>query len=413
MRLTKPSWWWVSVTTIIAFVAFWPAVESLIREGRDIRQDYIAARRLLARHELWRPFTDEEIAKIGVDLRLGMPTNFHPPTTLLVFAPFTFLSFRWAVILWSFFSLVFFYSSLYMLIVTNYQIRAVEWFVLSLATVFWFPLWLHIRFGQFSTLILLLITTFWLAVKRGNRVFAGTLLALACLIKVFPVFILLLLIVKRQWRILLTALGIICLAIAMIYLYYPESIVGFVDVAFENNRIFRSYFGNFSLNGFVGRLFNGTEGIEPLFSASSVEPIIRYSGSLVLILLAMILSYRISDFDLCLSLSTVVMLIVSPTTWAHNFVILALPAVPLLKRTHASLGLTRRINYVLSISIVVLSAVPHWQFYEWLKTHTSTQPLPGWFLLTSPGFYVLIGMLLLCLINISMIDTSGSNVTGC
>ncbi|PWH20745.1 MAG: hypothetical protein DDG58_01205 [Ardenticatenia bacterium] len=390
----------------MTFVAFWPAVESLIREGRDIRQDYIAAQRLLAQHELWSPFTDEEIAKIGVDPQSGMPTNFHPPTTLLVFAPFTFLSFRWAVILWSFFSLLFFYSSLYVLIVTNYQIRAVEWLVLSLATVFWFPLWLHVRFGQFSSLVLLFLTIFGLAIRRGNRVFAGIFLAIACLIKIFPVFILLLLVVKRQWRALLTALGIVCLAIAVIYLYHPESIIGFVDIAFENDRIFRSYFGNFSLNGFVGRLFHGTEGIEPLFNASSVEPIIRYSGSLVLILLAIILSYRISDFDLCLSLYTVVMLILSPTTWAHNFVILALPTALLLKHIHASNGFMRRINYILSSSILVLSAVPHWQFYEWLKTYASTQPLSGWFLFTSPGFYVLVGMLLLCLINSRVLEKS-------
>ena len=321
-----------------------------------------------------------------------MPRNFHPPSTLIFFTPFAHLSFRWTVRIWGVISLLAFYASIYLIM---RELAYERYFFLTIALVFWFPLWLHVRFGQLSTLILLFLTGTWLSLRRDRPALVGLFLALACLAKVFPGFILLFLLIKRRWKALLYSLLFLSVAAAALYLYYPDSISTFITkVAPENDRVFRSYFGNFSLNGFVGRLFNGTQGISPLFVSEQAETVMRTIGLAAVIILAAISSWKTEDLDLSFSVFVIVMLIVTPTTWAHSFVLLLLPGMILWRSVRRSHD---RVGQILLLAALLLSSFPHWPYYEWLITITPAEPLPGWLVLTSTGFYVLIVMLTLAL----------------
>lgn len=206
-------------------------------------------------------------------------------------------------------------------------------------------------------------------------------------------FILLLVVLKRQWYVLIYSLFTISVVAGSLYVYYPDSMINFLTtVAPENGDVFRTYFGNFSFNGFVGRLFNGTAGITALFSPGEAELLFRYSGITLIVFLSIIFALKVNNYDLCLSVHLIVMLIISPTTWAHSFVILLLPGFVILRHLYTQGNWFYKSFFII---VVILSCIPHWQYYEWLRSISPAQPLPSWLLFTSPGFYVLIGMLIL------------------
>ena len=382
----------IAVYTILGMILLWPTQTSLVKEGRDIRQDYLGGRRFMQKFDLYTPFSQAELISIHVEPDLGMDRNFHPPTTLVFFIPLTLLNFQWAVLVWGVISLLLFFTSMY-LILNDLGYR--KWFFYTPCLLLWFPLWLHMRFGQFSILILFFLVLVWINLRRNKTNFAGLFLALACLVKIFPLVIVILLVIKRQWKTLVWFSFSVTLSISVIYLYYHHSMSKFViEIAPQNSTIFRNYFGNFSLNGFVGRLFNGTSHISPLFSENNLESFIYYSGLGLFILIAITFSRNVKDFDLCFATFIVVMLIVSPTTWAHSFVILLLPACILLASMRKS---NNRLGSLLFIVVALLSSIPHWHYYTWLMTIAPTRLLPSWLLFTSPGFYVLVGLLTLCI----------------
>lgn len=389
--------WLVFGYALLTMLLFFPAQKKLIEEGRDIRQDYIGAQRLLANIDLYSEFSKAELERIDVDTALGMPMNFHPPTTLLFFIPFSLLNFDWAVIFWNFISLLAFYMSIYLI---TEELSLQKLFLFAIVAVLWFPLWLHIRFGQFSTLILFFLTLFWINFRRNKQVFAGIFLAIPILLKIFPLPIIILIFFNKQWKALLWCILIIIVVVVAIYVYQPNSIVDFiVDVAPNNNIIFRSYFGNFSLNGFLGRLFIGAEKLLPVFNITGVNlSILYYVVSLMILISALIVTLFVNDFDLNISLLIIVSLIISPTTWAHYFVILVLPGIILYQHFNKN---GSKFQIILFLALIVVSFFPHWQYYEWLKSLDPTKQLPGWLNLTSPGFYILIGMMILCLLQMA------------
>lgn len=158
--------------------------------------------------------------------------------------------------------------------------------------------------------------------------------------------------------------------------------------------LFRSCFGNFSLNGFVSRIFLGTGGVLPPVPFPELQPLVCVLGLCVILLSGWRFSVVTWDFDLSLSCFVIIMLMVSPITWSHYLVILILPAATLVRYPFSY-----RLRVMRGIlgAAVGLSSMPHWQYYEWLLA-SEWVPLPGWVLFTSPGFYVLGLVLLGCIV---------------
>jgi hypothetical protein len=366
-----------------------PAQQMLSAEGRDIRQDYLAARRLAAQQELYSLFTVEELDSIQVDPNLGMTSNFHPPTSLLLFYPFALFPFREAVFLWSFVSIAAFFLGIFLL---AKELDLPGLFVLSGLAFAWFPFWLHVRFGQFSTLIFFFLVIFWINARRGREGIAGVFLGIAILAKLFPALLVLWGFLHRQWRLLLSTALTCLLFVAPLFAWSPEGMIDYLEVSEQNSRIFRPFYGNFSLNGFWGKLFIGSREVSPLYRSEGLFMVFMSLSALLFVLLAGIYISRVKDPDLQISIMIVMMLLLSPTTWAHNWTILVLPGAILLSKLKDSpLG---SLYHGVFAGAFLLSCFPHWQFLEWVKTIFAA-PLPAVFAFTSPGFYVLVGLFIL------------------
>jgi hypothetical protein len=387
------SGWAVLLCIVINFLFLLPAIYSLSFEGRDFQQDYIAAKRLIHKSNIFSPFSEEEILALGGDPKTRMGRNFHPPTTLLFTLPIIPFHFSVSVYLWSLASIAFFVSGVFLIS------KELDFPLLFLPTFFafaWFPFWLHIRFGQFSTFIFFLLVLVWRTLRRRNFTGAGVLIAIATLVKIFPAFLLIWAVIHRKWKIIIFFFAVLIPILLAIFLWYPESLLGFYRVAQADIRLFRGYYGNFSLNGILGRLFIGSSQIRPLYFSSSLYSIFLTIMEIVLVLLLVLYLVKIKSIDKQISMVIITMLLLSPTTWAHYLTIAVLPVSILLYES------IRQNSFRLKIALLIVflcSCFPHWPFFNWFETKFSA-PLPAWFSFTALDMYVLLFLLSLFLMDV-------------
>jgi alpha-1,2-mannosyltransferase len=195
----------------------------------------------------------------------------------------------------------------------------------------WYPLQAHLALGQLSLLVIACLIGCWILWSRNRNYLAGILLALACLIKLFPGLIFLYLIVRRKWHAFISAL-IFTLSgwLATIILIKPENVLHYFLEITPRLAAQQSIFPiNVSVNGAVSRLFVDGPWIEPLFYAPHTARILWLTISLGLLT---ILAWQLWQLPqtywadtVSYAMTCLVMLLLSPITWQHIFPLLILP----------------------------------------------------------------------------------------
>ena len=134
---------------------------------------------------------------------LMIEVNAHPPTSVLLALPFSLLHYPDAVLAWNLVSLGMLGASLYLLW-RGLEIPFTWWRLFPLTTSFVLctPLFLQFSLGQLTLLILLLLTGTWAADRSARPILAGSLLGTATAIKLFPGFMFLYFLMRREWKVL-------------------------------------------------------------------------------------------------------------------------------------------------------------------------------------------------------------------
>ncbi len=184
----------VAVFSLLALI--WQVV--LGSQGAiDFCADYIAARRLIQGTfpylplHLWPGYST-----------CAMPIDYdiHPPSSLLLLAPFGLVARGPAFLLWGCISLAAYLASVYLLL------RTLGWFSLRnsalclLASLFWSPLIAAEGSLNHFQLLTLLLVAAWLLERKGYAGWAGILLGLASLLKLWPFAFLLSAVIRGQKR---------------------------------------------------------------------------------------------------------------------------------------------------------------------------------------------------------------------
>ena len=223
--------------------------------GLDFFQDWASARNRIEGIPVYTPHEVTATRYLGVRVDPNdpffVPVNAHPPTSVLLAMPLAGLDYGDAFLAWAALSLAAFAVSLWMVgreLGVPLSFRSAVAIVTLLLICF--PFRLHIEQGQFAIVLLVLITGAWVAYRRSRPVLAGSLLAVAIAVKLFPAYLLLFFLLRRQWRVLAGAAGCSILVAALtaaalgsdIYaVYLREILPGVGD--------FRSGWGNVSLPG--------------------------------------------------------------------------------------------------------------------------------------------------------------------
>src|SRR5262249_31666048 len=128
--------------------------------------------------------------------------NGHPPSSVLLGLPLAALDFGTAFGLWSLVSLAALLLSLW-LIVRGLEVPHCAWSLLPLVALLavCFPFWHHMVHGNVNLVLLLFLTLTWSAARSGRLWLAGAWLGAATAVKLFPGFLILYFLARRQWRV--------------------------------------------------------------------------------------------------------------------------------------------------------------------------------------------------------------------
>lgn len=302
--------------------------------------------------------------------------NFHPPFVSVIMLPLSKFTYHNAATIYSITSLFIYIGMVFVLTKAKWpKLKLHIGYILGVSLL-WHPFWSNTGSAQLSVFLAVLICWAGLRISRADDWFAGVLLACAAMIKLFPLAFVLYLFVVRRWMTLISmSLTILLLASVTV------AVVGFEDVFFyltnvmsRNVREWSSFPINQSLLGVLSILFYKSSYTTPLFQSSiAIESIHLPLAFLIIVgaaLKARILFIK-GHAEASYCLFTVAMLIASPISWSHGFVILLLPIAYLISNLPRSLW-----GKVFIIFAICLVSIPDLAIARFLYAEYYPQFMP-------------------------------------
>jgi Glycosyltransferase family 87 len=316
-------------------------------QGMDFFQEWSSARNWREGLPIYMDLDDAAQRHLGrqrvADERWLFVKNAHPPAAVLLALPIATFSYPNGMLAWNLLSFVALAVALW-LIVRGLRLPVEPWMVFPLIVVALLcnPFRQQVNHGQLNLMLLAVIVGAWAAERSSRLRAAGALIGLAAAIKLFPAFLLLYYAVRRRWEVVMWGLAAFFLATLLsIAVLGVEALTSYVRDVMPAVSGYRNLSVNASLQGFWMKWFD--EGaihpltvprlpdIPPLFE----HPVLATSGfmlSALMVLWAWTRAVRRLEPDLAFGLTLITMLMLSPVTWDHYFLLLLLPVV-LLWRT--------------------------------------------------------------------------------
>jgi alpha-1,2-mannosyltransferase len=298
----------------------------------DFMQDYVAGYSL--RHHL--PLYGESSEQLTRRL-LGIKGqyNFHPPTNAILFVPLTYLPYKAAFIAWNVAGLL----ALFLLlktIVADTQLPLPIAKLLGAAVLVWPPFVANAALGQVSLYTALALLWGWRLFARGQAVRGSVVLGAISVIKLFPLIFIAFLIATRRWRAALAFAAVVVVGVAATWLVVGADtfVLYFRQVIPENTRVWSVFPLNTSIPGVVAMLSRPGGWASTLLEPSAGAAVtIVACGAIVGVTtwVSVVASGARSAEEQSYIAFCVAMLLVSPLTWSHTFLLLIWPAATLVR----------------------------------------------------------------------------------
>ncbi|HZU37559.1 MAG TPA: glycosyltransferase family 87 protein [Gemmataceae bacterium] len=184
--------------------------------------------------------------------------------------------------------------------------------------------------GQLNAFLLLLLTAAWAADRSGKPWLSGALLGTATAIKLFPGFLFLYPVCRGQWRPVVSGtLAFVAVNGRALALLGPSTFTDYYHHVLPHLGIYRDVWLNSSLSGYWHKLFDSRSGHTiPLWHAPLIAQFGTVACCTVVVILVALLTASAQtrrQKDLAFGLTLNGMLLVSPITWDHYFLLAALP----------------------------------------------------------------------------------------
>lgn len=250
----------------------------------------------------------------------------YPPSALLFFLPFTFFPFFLAEKIFTVFSLLCFFSALFLLFkLCKLPFYSRTGLVLTTLALLYFPEKFTLGMGQVNNVIFLLLVCFvyWYTQKKQTR--AGMFLALTISLKLFPLLLLLYILIDKRWKTFAATIVTLLLIGTFTYICINHTVIAyFFTTALPKlfNSLADAYY-NQSLSGFLLRTAHNPS------LTTRLRLIIE--GILVLFSFAIMVIRRgtkaCAPRLLCISMLLILNLMLDAIAWQHHFVWMLIPLV--------------------------------------------------------------------------------------
>lgn len=290
--------------------------------GSDFNQDYLAAYSLFHNLPLYGSSLNDLARKIIGQINV---TNYHPPTTALLFIPLIFFSISDA---FSILTILTILSQTWIVyrITTEFNLKKNTRLILIGGMYVWYPIMHCIASGQFAVIIAAGIVESWVRLRRGQDVFAGGILAIMTGLKLFPGIFVVLFFCKKRWAALYSMAAIfILLNLITLTLSGWDAYSQYVyEVIPKDSNIFGGYLFNQSLYAFLRLWF--TEGIHFNPLIQNYQYFLICNCIIIGLLLFRYFRFIYNEsFDAVLCATIPLMLLLSPVTWGHILPVTLLP----------------------------------------------------------------------------------------
>ena len=334
-------WLWGLLAVLVTVVQVADFI-GLLRPSREVGVDFfrnwIAARYILDGVPI---YTDQE-AGIGRYLSYRPVPECphvnkltHPPPAAILALPFAWLDYPEATLAWNIVSLVTLAVSLW-LIGRHLMIPFPSWGICPLMTLLLLcgPLRAQLHEGQFNLLLLLLLTGSWTAERSGRLWWAGGLVGVATAIKFFPGFVLLHFLMRREWKAFVAGVASFATITALTMLVVgPESYSTYIFDVLPILSQDRANWLNSSVIGFWSKLFDPGDGYAARFVIPLAHSRLVARLGIFLSVCGILAGWACSvwsarstaENDRAFGLTLTTMLLLSPVTWDHYFLLLTLP----------------------------------------------------------------------------------------
>jgi alpha-1,2-mannosyltransferase len=304
---------------------------------KDFLQEYTLARAIADGIDPYLPTEVLAARYVGgvPNVALPHPTP-HPPPVGLLLLPLSLFDYPTAAAVWFGLEIVLWVASVYLL-GRALGVRPTIWATLgiAMALLIWYPLWVELTWGQLQVPMLALLAGAWVALRSGRSALAGALVGLAILIKPIPLPLLLLFVLRKDWRGLLGAGSVVCAGyLAAACVVGPGTLVTyFTTVLPLVTRIYRASWGNLSISSLGWRIFYGT-GSE-MITGTVAPPLVRCTAAAevasvalpcLVLLVACLAVRRQRSVDVSLGVLVSVSILTMPISWPHYLVLAAIPA---------------------------------------------------------------------------------------
>ncbi len=311
---------------------------------QDLLIPYSAAKLVFIGHQ--SPYDYRVFSRVGRLTGEGQPQPFlYPPPSLLLFFPFSRMSFQAAKIGMLVVSHI---SLLLFLYIFFFRIMGWQREYLFTAAAFVYvcafhPLAVTLTLGQINLVLLLCLTLAWFADARDwHPALVALPLTLAVGIKIYPALFLLYFLVKKKYAVVVWAVAIFLAASGAASLLLPAGVwsdwMAFVLPSGGYARVAQDLINptvpwNQSLNGFLSRFFIKNIWSQALCHSPFAARVLTWLSSLLVLLVSLGISaaapktegrktYVHYEFSILL----LAVFIVAPFSWDHHLV-MTLPAV--------------------------------------------------------------------------------------
>lgn len=328
------------IVAILSVMALWYAVDGL-RTARGFDRADFSCYYLWARaaRENRNPYTvDFEPMAAALHLHTdGMDHADYPPTFILLFEPLTLLSPRSAYRVWTGLNVAALAAALLLLLGGDSGLDLRLKLALAALAILYYPIRIHFNWGQTQLVLLLMLLLAGRWLERGREAAAGLILAIAGLLKIFPLFIVGYLLVERRWRALFfTGVGLALGAAATVALIgLPSSLAFGARLANVTNGQWLAIHEKtdsvelVSLGIFVSRLFAGVTGAHPGSALDWGRPLTVMLAAVALVGMTVHATLARpagrNRSRRCFALWIVMAALLSPTAWLHYMVLLLVP----------------------------------------------------------------------------------------
>ncbi|QDU01471.1 Polyprenol-phosphate-mannose-dependent alpha-(1-2)-phosphatidylinositol mannoside mannosyltransferase [Gimesia chilikensis] len=328
-------------------------------------------------------YLDQELAlEKHLNLKLSTPGAFfdhyntHPPSANLIAVPFAWLSYQEAQLAWNLTALGLLALSLYW-IVEGLKIQMTFWTTLALLTLLLAtdPLQQTLIQGQPNLLLGLLIVGAWKTGRSGKSLLAGSCLGLATAVKIYPAYLFLYFLVRRDFRALLGgALSLGLVTLLTVALFGIDAYRDYLSVVLPSLSDVTNNWGNASLLAFWERLFEqSSDSVLPVVDSPALLKFAVWSSWIAVTSIAGLAAWRTRNTnfdDQAFGITIVAMLLMTPTTWHHYFIILLLPIGLLLTMYTPYSGK----RWLVNLLIIALAISPR---LTWALLISQQQTAPG------------------------------------